>query len=134
MSFFDSLFGKKEVVTPYMYGLECSFHPFRLRAHTKDAVDLEIRLRNNTDQELLSALVVVLPHDLGFEQIGLQQEHESRLGLMKPGEERFIKIPVWSNQKTPPGSYKVKIFAISHYRDYSHVLNEVKRTMELRVA
>ena len=134
MGFFDSLFGKKQVLGPHIYSLECSFHPLRLSARHADWVDLEIRVRNNSDREMLTAVVAVVPKELGFEKIGLRQEHESRLGFMKPGEERFLKIQVWSNQKTPPGNFKMKVFAISHYRDYAHILNEVRRILELRVA
>lgn len=134
MGFFDNLFGKRQVATPYEYDLDCALHPFRLPAYRAEAVDLEVRIRNNSDQPLLTSVVVVVPRALGFEQIGLQQEHESRLGELKPGEERFLKIPVWSTPKTPPGSYKFAVFAISHYRDYGHILNEVKRTLDLRVA
>ena len=32
MGFFDSLFGKKQVLGPHLYSLECSFHPMRLSA------------------------------------------------------------------------------------------------------
>jgi len=132
MGFFD-FFGKKPVAGPYIFDLECSFHPFRLPSHQSDFVVLEVKVRNNSDQEFLTSVVAVLPRELGFEKIGLQQEHESRLGILKPGEERFVKIPVWATPKTPQGLYRVKVFAISHYRDYAHVLNEVKRTLELRV-
>jgi len=134
MGFFDNLFGKKEVISPYLYTLECSIHPFRLPAHKNDAVDLEVRVTNNSDQPLLTSIVTVCSRAVGFDSLGLQQQHESRLGEMKPGETRFVKIPIHSTPKTPPGSYKVAVFAISHYRDYAHILNEVKRVLELRVA
>ena len=82
MGFFDELFGKKPAVTAYMYLLECAFHPFKLSARQHDAVDLEIRLKNTSGEVLLTSVVVVVPKELGFEKIGLQQEHESRLGLL----------------------------------------------------
>ena len=128
------LFGKKPVTGQFLFDLECSFHPLRLPAHKSDFGLLNVKVRNNSDQELLTSVVAVLPRELGFEKIGLQQEHEARLGLLKSGEERFLKIEVWSNQKTPPGIFKMKVFAISHYRDYAHILNEVRRILELRVA
>jgi len=133
MGFFGTLFGKKPVTGPFIFDLRCSFHPIRLPARKKDNIVLEVLVRNNSDQELLTSIVVIAPKELGFDQLGLQQEHESRLGFLKPGEERRVRLEVWSTQKTPPGLYPVKVFAISHYRDYAHVLNEVKKTIELRV-
>ncbi|MEM4255507.1 MAG: hypothetical protein QXR53_04245 [Candidatus Norongarragalinales archaeon] len=134
MGFFDSLFGKKEVVSPFLYTLECSLHPFRLAAFKNDTVDLEVCVRNNSDRPLLTSIVTVCSKAIGFDTIGLQQQHESRLGELKPGETRFLKIPVHSTPKSQPGNYKIAVFAISHYRDYAHILNEVKRTLEVRVA
>lgn len=133
MGFFD-LFGKKPVTGPYLFDLNVSIHPLRLPAHHAGVAELTVRVRNNSDQELLTSVVAVLPRVLGFERIGLRQEHEQRLGPLKPGEERIVKIEVWSNQKTPPGAYVCKVFAISHYRDYAHILNEVRRIVDLRVA
>ena len=133
MGFFD-LFGKKPAAGPFVYDLDCSFTPLRLPSHRSGVVELFIRVRNNSDQEQLTSLVSVVPGVLGFEKLGLQHENETRLGMLKPGEERTIKLEVWSNQKTPPGLLKAKIFAISHYRDYAHILNEVRRIIDFRVA
>ena len=134
VGFLDNLFGKKEVISPYIYTLECSLHPFRLPAYRNDAVDLEVSVRNNSDQPLLTSIVTVCSQAVGFDNLGLQQQHESRLGELKPGETRFLKIAVHSTPKSAPGTYKLNVFAISHYRDYAHILNEVKRTLEVRVA
>ncbi|MFH1056896.1 MAG: hypothetical protein V1717_03825 [Candidatus Micrarchaeota archaeon] len=133
LDFFEGAFGKKPVSGPYIFNLKYSLHPMRLTAHKKDHAILDVWVTNTADEEFLTSVVAVLPKDLGFEQLGLQQQHESRLGLLKPGEERHVRIEVWSTQKTPPGLYPLKIFAISHYRDYAHILNEVKRSLEVRV-
>lgn len=134
MGLFDNLFGKKEAISPYMYVLECSAHPFRLPAYKNGAIDLEVRVTNNTEQVLLTSIVTVCSRAIGFDTLGLQQQHESRLGELRPSESRFVKISVYSTPKSAPGTYKISVFAISHYRDYAHVLNEVKRSLELRVA
>lgn len=130
---FERLFGKKEVpVGGTTYRLECEIHPFRLPAHKIDSVDMEVTVTNDFDRELLTSLVVEVPKGLGFEQSALSQEREIRLGVMRPSETKMMKISVWGTQRTEPGLYPIKLYAISHYHDYGYVLNEVKRVVGLR--
>ncbi len=134
MGFFKDLFGKKEVPrSDAVYSLECSLHPYRLEAHKSSSLDLEIRLKNNFDREQLTSIVIVTPKTIGFDQSALSCQREIRLGLLAPGEAKDLKIQVWGTQRTAKGDYHVAVFAISHYRDYSYVLNETKKVLELRV-
>ncbi len=127
------LFGKKPVVTDAIYSLRTEMHPFRLNAHKNDSVDLIIHLTNNLDKELLTSVVVVVQKPLAVDQTGLTQQREVRVGFLQPNETKTLSILIWSTQRTEPGTYKIKVFAISHYRDYGHVLNEVRKTLDLRV-
>lgn len=126
------LFGKKSVSNSTPYLIEYHIHPIRLLARKPDYSELNIYLRNTFDKELLTSLVVVIPRELGFEQMGLSQEKEVRLGHMQPGEKKEIKLQIWSTQRTEKGEYPIKIYAISHYQDYAHVLNEVKLEFSIR--
>ncbi|HEV8290154.1 MAG TPA: hypothetical protein VGQ00_04370 [Candidatus Norongarragalinales archaeon] len=129
------LFGKKaETNSDSIYSLSTDFHPFRLPAYRNDSVDLEITVRNNTDTELLTSVVVVVPKPLGFDSTALSQQREVRIGMLAGGDQRSMKIQIYGNGRTDPRSYPVKVFAISHYRDYGHVLNEVRKILELRAA
>jgi uncharacterized membrane protein len=133
MAFFD-LFGKKQVFSgPGPYALSCEIHPMRLPAHRNEFLDLEITVTNIAGQELLTSVVVVVPKTLGFEQTALNNEREIRLGMLQPRETRDLKVRVWGTQRTEAGTYPIKVFALSHYRDYGHVLNQVRRALELRV-
>ena len=133
MGLFD-LFEKKPPAEPNVYSLECGLHPFRLSAHKNDAVDLEIDLQNTADKELLTSVVVEVKKPVALDQTGLSNTREIRLGPLQPGERKKLKVAVYSNPRVAPGSYDVKVFAIEHYRDYGHVINEVKKTMSLRAA
>ena len=128
------MFGKKSVVGPTAYSLSCSMHPFRVAAHKNDAVDLEIDLQNTSDKELLTSVVVEVKKPVALDQTGLTNTREVRLGLLQPGERKQLKIAVYSNPRVAPGTYDVRVFAIEHYRDYGHVMNEVKKTLTLRAA
>ncbi len=128
------LFGKKEVPgASGFYSLQCDLHPYRLQAHKSEFVELDVRLQNVFNKELLTSLVFVVPKLIGFDQTALSQEREIRLGLLQPMELRHMTIKLWGTPRTPPGNYPVKIHALSHYRDYGYVLGEVKKTVDLRV-
>jgi len=132
MAIFD-LFGKKEVPREGLYVIYTSLHPFRLYSHKSDFVELEVSLQNVYSAELLTSLVVVVPKGIGFEQSVLSQQREIRVGQMKPGEEKRFKIPIWASQRTDRGAYVLRVYAVSHYHDYGHVLNEAKKEVRLRV-
>ena len=133
MSLFE-LFGKKSLVGAGVYSLSCNLHPFRLTAYKNDAVDLEIDLQNTADKELLTSVVIEVKKPVALDQTGLTNTREIRLGPLQPGERKQLKVAVYSNPRVAPGSYDVKVFAIEHYRDYGHVINEVKKTLSLRAA
>ena len=134
MGFFNELFGKKEVPrTGSVYSLECSLHPYRLEANKNTSIDLDISVKNRFDREQLTSIVIVTPKTIGFDQSALSNQREIRLGDLNPKETRNLKIQVWGTGRTNRGDYHVAVFAIAHYRDYSYVLNETKKVLDLRV-
>ncbi len=128
------LFGKKPVVTDAPYAITAEFHPMRLQAHKNDFVQLEVALQNASSQEFLTSLVLVVQKPLALDQTGLSSQREIRLGQLKPGEVKRLTINVYGTARTDSGEYLVKLYAISHYRDYGHILNEIRKIMALRVA
>jgi len=133
MGFFE-LFGKKEVPTSGgLYRLQCDLHPYRLPAYKSEFAELEVSVQNVFGKELLTSIVVSVPKPIGFDQTALSQEREIRLGLLQPGESRSMTIKLWSTPRAAPGTYLVKVFSLSHYRDYGYVLGEAKKTVDLRV-
>ena len=134
MGFFKDLFGKKEVPrSSAVYSLECSLHPYRIEANKNYSIDLEISVKNLFEREQLTSIVIVTPKTIGFDQSALSSQREIRLGNLNPGETRNLKVAVWGTGRTNRGGYHVAVFAISHYRDYSYVLNETKKVLDLRV-
>lgn len=130
---FDELFGKKKFESKPLFSLHAELHPYALKANKSDYVDLEVTLHNNSESELLTSLVAVVPKGLGFERSAISHEKEARLGYMAPGQSRFVKLQLWSTERTERGGYPVRLFAISHYKDYAHVLNEARKVIDLRV-
>ncbi|MDP2717599.1 MAG: hypothetical protein Q8P02_02555 [Candidatus Micrarchaeota archaeon] len=132
MGFLD-FFGKKPV-RGFLFDLQASVHPFRLAAHRSDAVDLEVSITNASDQPQLTSVTIVVPCVLGLDRTGLMHEREVRLGTLQPGEQKRFKAGVFSNQKSAAGTYALQVFASAHYRDYGHLLNQVRIKVPVRVA
>ena len=132
MGLLDLLRGGRVQETTGYYSLHCEAHPYRLPAHKSDYVELEVKVKNTSGKELLTSLVVVVPKLLGFDQTALSREKEIRLGMLQHGEARDMTLKLWGTARTPPGNYPVKVYALSHYRDYGHILGEVKKIIDLR--
>jgi len=132
----DMLFGKKKVpaFSAGVYSIDTTIHPFRIAARKADYAQLDAVVTNRFDKELLTSIVIGVPKALGFEQSALSHQREIRAGFLGPGESKAVRVQIWGTARTDPGTYEIKIFALSHYRDYSYVLNEVRKTVELRAA
>jgi len=136
MGITDMLFGKKKVpaFSAGVFSIDTNMHPFRIAAHKADYAQLDITVTNKFDKELLTSVTITVPKALGFEQSQLTHQREIRAGTLAPGESKSIRVQIWGSGRTDPGNHEIKIFAMSHYRDYSYVLNEVRKTVELRAA
>ena len=132
MGLFD-FFGKERLPAS-IFLLKTEIHPYTVSAHRNEYVDLEVFLQNTYDREMLSSIVITTPKGLGFDRSCISQEREIRLGMLKPGDSKNLKVQLWATQRTEKGAYTIHIHAISHYQDYAHVLNEVAKTVEFRVS
>ena len=116
------------------FTLDCSVHPLRLPANKADFVELQIDLQAHSSDSNPVSLTIDLPKALGIDQSALSQRKEVRLGQLRPGHTQTLCVNVYGTQRTQPGSYNLRVTAATHYHDYSHVLNEVSKTITLRVA
>ena len=134
MGLFD-LFGKKDaskVAKGVPFDIKTSFNPVRVSAHRTDRCDLEIRIKNVSEETILTSLVIET-QGLGLDQMGIQKAKEIRIGYLGKGEDYTIIVPLWSNTSTNQGECPVKVTAFVHYRTYAYVLNSVKKNLALRV-
>lgn len=130
------LFGKKDVSSvakKVPYEVKTSINPIRLSAHKIDRCDLEIKIRNITDETVLSSVVVEVGNGLAMDQTGIHKTKEIRVGYLNKGDEYTVIIPIWSNVMTNPGNIPVKVNVYVHYRTYSYILNGVKKELNIRV-
>ncbi len=132
-----NIFGKRDVSkdigkrSPFMVATE--WMPYKLYAGKKSSSNLSIKVRNLTKEVLLTSLVVELPPKLGFDGMGLSKEREIRLGEIAPGEEKEAGIGVYNGLDADSGEYTLMLTAIAHYRDYGHVINAVRKRVDVEV-
>ena len=130
------LFGKKDVspiAKRVPFDIKTSFNPVRISSHKVDRCDLEIKIKNMTDETVLTSLVVEVGKSLGLDQTGIHKTKEIRVGYLNKGDVYTIIVPIWSNNMTSTGDVPVKVNAYVHYRTYSYILNGVKKENVLRV-
>lgn len=80
----------------------------------------------------MCSILVELPKSIGFDTVGLHKAKELRLGNLEAGKERDVSVTINANNQTPAGAYRLFVTLYAHYRDYAHVLNSVRKAVELR--
>ena len=151
MGFLDNLLGKKSdsknAAAPAQaapavanvhhdsipFSLKTSFRPVRLKARSENSCELLLGIRNISDSDHMCSIVVEIPKSLGFDGMGIHKTKELRLGSFAAGASKDLSVTVSANNQTPAGNYRIFVTAYSHYRDYTHVLNSVRKFVELRV-
>jgi hypothetical protein len=131
------LFGKKdsasEIGRTLPYRVASEFVPYKLYANRKSSTLLMMRLKNLTNEAVLSSIVVEVPKGLSVDEVGLSSAKEVRIGTLGPGEEKDTRVEIHGDVGTDKGEYTLSITAFIHYRDYGHVLNAMKKKAVLEV-
>ncbi len=137
MGILSGIFGKKDVATDLTkqapYKLSSEWTPYKLYSGRKSSALLNVRVRNMTNEVLLTSVVAELPKQLGFEAMKLSSQMEKRVGEIAPQEEKEIRFEVFSGVNSDKGQYTVNLTTFAHYRDYGHVLNYVKKKITIDV-
>ena len=132
-----NLFGKKDSSTDLTkaspYRLTSEWVPYKIYSGRKSSASLYVRIKNITNEVLLTSLVMELPQQLSFDEVGMSKQQEEHLGELKPGDEREARVDVYGGLNADAGEYTVTLTAIAHYRDYGHVINAVKKRTTLSV-
>jgi uncharacterized membrane protein len=132
-----NIFGKRDVSTDIAknspYRISTELVPYRLYSHRTGGASLFVKVRNMTNEVLLTSIVAELPQQLGFDEIGVSKQREVHVGELAPDEEREVRMDIFNNLNAETGEYTLTLTAIAHYRDYAHVLNAVKKRTTLSV-
>ena len=134
MGFLDGLMGKK--AEPARQGLPFNvstvLRPVRLSARKENCLELLVTITNASGEPFMASASVEVPRALGFENVGMTKIKEIRMGELPPQKEKTISFSICANSQTAPGTYSALLTVSQHYRDYSHVLNYAKKSVEVR--
>lgn len=125
------LFGKRNVSDELSkrmpYTIKTEFVPYKLKSQERSFSTLNINLKNITTEPVLGSVVIEVPQQLSFDLMGMAKQKEVRLGTIAPQEEKRAAVDVYGGVGTEKGTYTVTVTAFIHYRDYVHVLNEMRK-------
>lgn len=134
MGLIDNLMGTKE--EPARAGLpfnvSTSLRPVRLNARKENCLEVLVSVANAAEAPIMVSVTAEVPKSLGFENLGITKIKEIRMGELPAQKSKAVSFSVCANSQTPPGTYAVLLTVNHHYRDYSHVLNYAKKTVEIR--
>jgi hypothetical protein len=135
MGFLDELMGKEEEAPARAglpFNITTALRPVRLNARKEGSLELLVTVKNVTGSPVMTSVSAEVPKGLGFENLGLTRIKEIRIGELPAHKEKTVSFPVCSSVQTAPGTYSVLLAVNQHYRDYSHVQNYAKKTVEVR--
>jgi len=129
------LFGKRnvseELGKKMPFTIKAEFTPYHLKSKESSMTSLAISLTNITSEPVMGSVVIELPKQLSFDAIGVSKQKEVRLGTIAPNEEKNSFIDIHGGIGTDKGTYTITLTAFIHYRDYVHVLNEMRKRLVL---
>jgi hypothetical protein len=131
------IFGKREeksnAANSIPFTVSTELFPYKLEARKSGSAVLSVKIRNITKDVLLTSVVAEVPGQLGFDEMNLSKQKEVKVGDIQPDEVKDIKIILYSSLKSDPGEYTLTLTTTAHYRDYGHVLNEVKKRVAIEI-
>ncbi|VVC01103.1 Uncharacterised protein [uncultured archaeon] len=135
MGILDDIMGKGEegpAVAGLPFNISTALRPVRLNARKESSLELLVTVKNVTDSPVMTSVSAEVPSSLGFENLGITKIKEIRIGELPAKKEKTVSFSISSSSQTAPGVYSVLLAVNHHYRDYSHVQNYAKKTVEIR--
>jgi hypothetical protein len=134
MGILDGLMGKKE--EPARAGLpfnvSTALRPVRLSARKDNCLELLVTVANASESAMMVSVNLEVPKSLGFGNLGITKIKEIRIGELPAQKSKTIGFSVCASPQTPAGTYSCLLTVSQHYRDYSHVQNYAKKSVEVR--
>ena len=134
MGFLDNLMGKKEEPSRagLAFNVSTALRPVRLNARKENCLELLVTIKNASDEPIMTSASVEIPKSLGFENLGITKIKEIRMGDIAPQKEKTVSFTLCASSQTAPGTYSVLLTVNHHYKDYQHVQNYARKTVEVR--
>ncbi len=135
MGFFDDLIGNKEepARAGLPFNISTALRPVRLSARRENCLELLVTVKSVSESPIMASVNVEVPRALGFENLGITKIKEVRIGELLPQAEKTLSFSICATSQTAAGTYSALVTVSQHYRDYSHVQNYAKKSVEIRV-
>lgn len=125
--------GENNTIGAPPYKIVTEWFPYKLYANKKSSSSLSVKIKNNSKESQLTSVELELPNKLSFDGMGISRKREIKLGDLPPDSEKEIKFDVINSLDADKGEYSLILTVSSHYRDYDHFLNTVKKTIVIEV-
>jgi uncharacterized membrane protein len=125
----DIILGVRFVVI----AIETYFNPFRIHLSKKEPVSLAVSLKNNGNESKKVSLEVLLTRQFSFDKEGFKNTELKRIDELKAGEQKKFYFDIYPKQMTRIGLHPVVVRVLEHYNNYTYVLKEYKKKLELKV-
>lgn len=92
-----------------MLDIKVSFYPIRLKAHTRNEVEMEIEALNAADYPLWMECVVKVPEPLSLASDKKLLVGKGRLGIALPGAKARKKLKIYAGAESYPDTYRIAL-------------------------
>jgi len=113
--------------------IKTRFTPIRMIVGQKDPVTLDVVLKNNSTEEVLSTVIVKLPSGLGFDLSGITREKRQRIDYVKPNEDKTVSFRIYPRHNVEEGQYPVTVSILTHPGRYDKTDSTKQQEAILRV-
>lgn len=108
--------------------------PYRLRLQEKQPGELFIMISNNFSEPKTLSMTLDLPEEVAFDKVGLRRGMEKKLDVLKPGETKSIRLPLFATNHADYGLYSGKLIVLEHAKNYDYVLHKYSKELNFRVS
>ena len=116
-----------------MLEIVTKFTPFRMKLSRKEGVHLTVDLKNQDPEDAMISTTLDLGSNFSMEKTGYKTVAEERIPKLEPGESKRFYYEIWPKQSARPGSQRLTLTVIEHFKSEEYVKQEYKRNLELTV-
>jgi len=114
--------------------INANFFPLRLSLRRKEPVQLKVEVANRGSNSKMLTLGVVVARSLSLDKGGLKSSASERVDALLPGERKIVYFDVYPKpQFADVGEYPVEITVKEYGKNYSDIVEEYEKSMDLKV-
>ena len=114
--------------------INANFFPLRLSLRRKEPVQLKVEVQNRGSNSKMLSLGVIVARSLSLDKGGLKSSASERVEALLPGERKTFYFDVFPKpQFANVGEYPVEITVKEYGKNYSEIVDEFEKLMDLKV-